>query len=185
MGDALYSFPAGGFPINLSERLRRVCWQSYRLRTEFFCDLCKGFETMKIFHWVCVAVLAAMMTGCYGGKRFTMMDEPTPDGVWATGDTLVRMYEGAAMDKAIDGIDAYLKTKKWTVETREIDPREAEIEVKDEKGLDIEFKVWAPEARPYIEVGVEVGGGNIRRSAEIFTELEKHLPGKRMKIQSK
>ena len=140
---------------------------------------------MKLIQMACVMLLAVMMAGCYGGKRFTWMDEESPEGIWATGDTLVRMYQGGTIGEAVDGIDAYLKTKKWKITSREIEPREAEIEVEDEKGLDLEFKVWAPEAKPFIEVGVEVGDGNIRRSAEIFKELEKHLPGKRLGGESK
>jgi len=128
--------------------------------------------------WMLILVTAAI--GCRG-TRITVLDEQTPEGIWSTGDTLVRVYDGMDLQKAIDGVDAYVKSKKWKLEDRDIDLRDAEIEVEDAQGLQIDFKLWAPKAKPYVEVGVEVGSGDPRRSAEILNELEKHLPGKRLK----
>ncbi len=122
--------------------------------------------------------LAALSIGCQGG-RINLIDQVTAEGIWYD-STLIRRYEGVTLVQAVAAIDAYLEAQGLRPSGREINPHDAEIVTHDTAGLRYQFDVWVPADKPYLELGVEIGSGDVIRSAELLTTLEKSLPGKRV-----
>lgn len=133
--------------------------------------------------WYClIAVLALFpaLVGCEGERPGSVFDQTSADGRLRLDGKLIRSYD-VTLEQSYDSIIALAKNKNWLVRKTSVDTHTAEISVKSRDQIDIQFSVWAP-ANMSTDIGIKYSGGDKIGSIQVFEELERILPGKRITV---
>ncbi|MDX1565832.1 MAG: hypothetical protein R3236_10515 [Phycisphaeraceae bacterium] len=137
---------------------------------------------------LCTFLLAGtllMLTACGSGNRLTSFaDHQIDEGVVSVNGTLIRTYSDLKLRAAYETFQKFAKAEGWLITTQKAKLREACIEGKMKDGTEYKLIAWTPKGKP-TEVGVHIDPQDRFKAADVLTKLEKSLPGKRIKTETK